>query len=311
MAKDPAVLFFIDKWLLATAEMKADCKSWYHSLILHQFDKKSLPNDIEELANLASVRASEFDRFKQVFEDVLKDKFKANDQGRLVNDFANEIIKNREQFKDKRSNAGKMSYFAKFMRKICSDENVIQFVLKNTDFNKLDTKNEQMLKQVFKQTSELYISVSVNTNVSVNESIINSTIVLEEPDLIFENKKSELINLLCQKLGYEGSLFSRQRSTVMAFVNSQIVDDEMYNHFINQFNNYQEYKKLSGEVEHNTTGYFGTQAMAFTNSAWNSENWELKLSNFKEKNKSQTKTQQLDDVFGQVANDMKNGHSTL
>src|ERR1700722_1341549 len=116
MSKDPACLFFIDKWLLATAEMKADCRGWYLNLILHQYDKKSLPNDIEELASLAGVRITEFDKFKQVFEQVLKHKFLSNETGRLENEFAHQIIKGREQFLKKRSDAGKLSYVLRYFK---------------------------------------------------------------------------------------------------------------------------------------------------------------------------------------------------
>lgn len=324
MAKDPAVLFFIDKWLLATKEMKPDCKCWYHSLILHQFDKKSLPNDIEELANLADVRISEFERFKQVFEQVLKHKFKPNEEGRLVNDFANEIIKNRDQFKDKRSNAGKMSYFAKFMRKICTDENIIQFVLKNTDFEKLDTKNQQMLEQVFKQTSELYISVSVSADVSVSKSnyTTNSNYTAEEffeeedqpiiTDHVLERKQSEIIDLICIANRFDqGEAFASNRRTVYSFVTTQLKSIGEIDHFTEQYRNYKEYKKQAKEIEHNFTGYFGTQAMQFSNGAWNIENYALKLEKLKTNNNKQTKTDKLNDVFGQVAQDLQNGYTTL
>src|ERR1700748_521328 len=114
MSKDPACLFYIDKWLLATAEMKADCGFWFLNLILHQFDKKDLPNDIEELANLARVRVSEFDKFKQVFEQVLKHKFMVNENGRLENEFTKDIIRGREMFLKKRSEAGKLSYVLRY-----------------------------------------------------------------------------------------------------------------------------------------------------------------------------------------------------
>lgn len=276
MAKDPAVLFYIDKWLLATKEMKPDCKAWYHSLILHHYDKKSLPNDIEELANLADVRFSEFEHFKQVFEQVLKHKFKLNEQGRLINDFANEIITNREQFKDKRSNAGKMSYFAKFMRKICTDENIIQYVLKHTDFEKLDTKNEQMLKQVFEQKSKLYISVNVIADTS--EDLNNYTIEYIEE---LKTKKNELTVLLCEKFGYSEMRFSDKQRLISAFVSVKILDDTDYDNFIIQFNSYDQYKKLSEEKRHAPEKLIGTQSEQFKDSVLLSENWEARLENYK------------------------------
>jgi len=289
MAKDPAVLFYIDKWLLATKEMKPDCKSWYHSLILHHYDKKSLPNDIEELANLADVRFSEFERFKQVFEQVLKHKFKINEQGRLINDFANEIITNREQFKDKRSNAGKMSYFAKFMRKICSDENVIQYVLKHTDFDILDTKNEQMLKQVFEQTSKLYISV--NGNADTSEDLNNYTISNTEE---LKAKKNELTLLLCEKFGWSEMRYSNKQRDVSAFVFVKILNDSDYDNFILQFKSYDEYKTLADEKRHAPEKLIGSQSEQFNDSVLLSENWEARLINFKQQ-KPKTKFDRVSD----------------
>lgn len=169
--KDPAALFFIDTWLTATAEMKADCRGWYLNLILHQFDKGSLPNDIEELASLAQVRFSEFDLFKQVYEQVLKHKFQLNSNGRLENAVATQILRAREDFKEKRSGAGKISAFIKFIRKhLCQDENVIFFVKQHVDLSKIDTKNQQVLKQVFEHLHQLYINGNGNnTTTTVGE----------------------------------------------------------------------------------------------------------------------------------------------
>lgn len=174
MAKDPACLFYIDKWFLATKEMKADCRGWFLNLILLQYDKGSLPSDMEELANFADVRVSEYEKFQQVFEQVLKHKFEEveiNGEIRLQNPFARDILMNRSQFLDKRSNAGKFSYITKFIYKyITKKKNEIEFIKSNINISELDLKNEQVLKQVLKQTLELLISVdvSVNKGLSIN-----------------------------------------------------------------------------------------------------------------------------------------------
>jgi len=193
--KDPAVLFYITNWLVSTKEMKADCRGWYLNLILHQYDKGDLPNDLVELANLADVRVDEYERFKQVFEQVLKHKFKQKENGRLSNDMAASVITKRETFKEERSNAGKISYFLKYCRKnLCQDENVLQLVKNSINFNDLDVKNEQMLKQVFEQvfeqTSELYINRNKNINNSsllgnsnnegIKEEVVKVIITLED-----------------------------------------------------------------------------------------------------------------------------------
>jgi len=170
--KDPAALFYIDKWLVATAEMDADLRGWYLNLILHQYDKKSLPNDVEALAVLANVKFSEFERFKQMFEQVLKHKFKQDDEGRLKQHFAAEVIQAREKFTEKRGLAGKIGYFIKFVKRVHGDDyKFIEYLKNEIDFEKLDTKNEDSLKQVLKQMLKLYININKDLNNNSNSNV--------------------------------------------------------------------------------------------------------------------------------------------
>jgi hypothetical protein len=165
MAKDPAALFYIDHWLVATREMRADCRGWYLNLVLHQFKSGDLPNDIEELANLAGVRISEFVLFQQVFQQVLKQKFEVLPTNRLRDLDAAEIIRSRELYKDKRAAAGRMSAFIKFIRKhLCQDENVIFYIKENVDPNKIETNDQHVLTQVFEQMFQLYINKNKDRN---------------------------------------------------------------------------------------------------------------------------------------------------
>lgn len=173
--KDPAALLYMDKWYAATMEMKADARAYYMDLILHQFNKGSIPNDLEEIANICRVRISEYDSFKQVFEQVLKQKFELNDEGRLENEFAKEVIRKRESFKEKRSLAGKLSYILKFAReKLKLSQKDIKMIKEKLDpeiISDLDTKNEQMLEQV------LNMCLDKKSNIlNVNEDVINNII---------------------------------------------------------------------------------------------------------------------------------------
>lgn len=167
MSKDPAVLIYINNWLSSTAGMDADCRGWYINLLLHNYDKGFLPGDIEELAVLANVKHSQFERFKQVFEQVLKHKFKENEDGSLINPKTEIVLKGREEFKEKRSEAGKKSYLSKFLAKHFPKQfrnsKLKAYVLDNIDLS-IDLKNEQVLKQVFEHLFELYINVNVNVN---------------------------------------------------------------------------------------------------------------------------------------------------
>lgn len=168
--KDPAALLYIDKWLVSTKGMKASARGWYLNLILHQYDKGSLPNNIEDLADFADVKHSEFEEFKQVFEQVLKQKFVENEDGRLINKFAQEIIQKRESFKEKRSESGKWSYILKYIRKNHLQNKDFELFLKdNIDLN-FDIKNKQLLEQVFKQNYELYINENEDKNINIDLS---------------------------------------------------------------------------------------------------------------------------------------------
>lgn len=187
MAKDPAVLFYINDWLTSTAEMDADVRGWYLNLLLHNYDKKDLPNDIEKLAVLCNVKFSEYERFKQVFEQVLKQKFELTSENRLTNERTNDILKNREIFKDKRSNAGKVSYIMKYMAKNYNkqykDKALNTFLKDNFDYS-IDLKNEQMLKQVFEQVFELYrnenesiVVIDISLNIKERENNFKKSIL--------------------------------------------------------------------------------------------------------------------------------------
>lgn len=191
MSKDPAVLFYINDWLTSTAEMDADVRGWYLNLLLHNYDKTDLPNDVEKLAVLCNVKFSEYERFKQVFEQVLKQKFEQTENNRLTNLRTNDILKNREIFKDKRSNAGKVSYVMKYLAKNYNKEYKIkalkEYVKDNFDYD-IDLKNEQVLKQVFEQVFELYR----NENESNNFKCIS--LKIEEREIEFKKAILEFKN---------------------------------------------------------------------------------------------------------------------
>lgn len=169
MAKDPAALLYIGTWLTATAEMDADARGWFLNLVLHQFDKGSLPNDVEKLAVLACVKFSEFERFKQVLNQVLMQKFKVNDEGRLENGYANTIITGREQFKDKRERSGNIGVVIKTAKSIKGYDYKAIVWLKERLYIGTDDDIEQAKdKQVLEQMLELYKNKDVNTNTIIN-----------------------------------------------------------------------------------------------------------------------------------------------
>lgn len=164
-AKDPAALFYIDKWIAGTQGMSGSAKGWYLDLILYQFDKGGIPNSIDEMSGICRVRPSEYAEFEQVFKQVLEQKFDKNESGQLENGFAKQIIKGRKAFKEKKSLSGKWSYVKKIILKKYKNTTSEQFKVyyKYFDFS-IDLKNEQVLEQVLEHIFELYINTNANGN---------------------------------------------------------------------------------------------------------------------------------------------------
>lgn len=117
MAKDPAFLMYYKQWLVSTAGWDADIRGWYINLLCHQADKPDgLPNDLESVAELAGVKNSQFSRFSECWKRTLEAKFKANEQGKLVNEKQEKVINNRKEFSEKQARRGLIGYFIKLTR---------------------------------------------------------------------------------------------------------------------------------------------------------------------------------------------------
>jgi len=216
--RDPAVLFYISDWLTSTKEMKADERGWFLNLILHQYDKGSLPDDVEELANLADVRFSEYALFEAKWKQVLKHKFKQMPDGRLANERMNEILRKRESFVEKRSSAGSIGYVVKFAKnELNLNTSQIDFLKENVDFATLDIKNKQMLEQVLKQVLKLYRNGNrvINKDTNINEEIVND---FENVWNLYDKKTGEK-----DKLKKKWDKLSEQdRSLIMAYIPNYI-----------------------------------------------------------------------------------------
>lgn len=254
--KDPAVLFYISDWLTSTGEMDADCRGWYLNLLLHNYDKKSLPCDIEKLAVLAGVKFSEFERFKQVFEQVLKHKFEQTDEhDRMTNHRMNEILRARETFTEKRSTAGKMSYIIKFFAKNYSNEfedsKLIEFVKSNVDLT-IDIKNEQVLKQVFEQMFELYRNGNGNKISNSNEGINTHSIF--EIDECAKQAQLDIIWIESVSMNHKIALI-KTKALINAFSLKLKADGELKKElkdFKQHFNNWLRFE-LKAKVDHKKT----------------------------------------------------------
>ena len=154
--------------------------------------------------------------------------------------------------------------------------------------NQNDNRNETHIEY-----NKSKVEVEVNT-----EDLGFEDFTLLDEDL--KEKKSELINLICEKYGYVEMRFANKQKLVMAYVSTVIKSIEDYDYFIDNVNCYIEYKKLSEEKHHGFDGLYGTQAERFEDGALQKENWRQKLINHQLYQKPKSTFEKTNDVFEQL-----------
>ena len=118
MAKDPAFLIMYKDILVSCADWDPDVLGWYLRLLCHQADKQGgLSPDLENLAALANVKFSQYARFSECWERMLKHKFELNDEGLLINLVQDGYLKDRREYKDKQALRGLVGYYVKLLKK--------------------------------------------------------------------------------------------------------------------------------------------------------------------------------------------------
>lgn len=121
MAQDPAFLMYYKDIVTSCASWDADELGWYVRLLCHQADKPNgLENDLESLAILASVKFSQFERFKLCWERRLKAKFEANPSGLIVNRRQEEVINKRKEYSESQSIKGIIGSLIKKVKSVTS-----------------------------------------------------------------------------------------------------------------------------------------------------------------------------------------------
>lgn len=191
MAKDPAALMYISNYLTTTAEMPGDALGWYTRLIMHHYDKGSLPVSIEKLATLANVSFSEFDRFKEVFKDYLEVLFVKNGEDRLINIETVNILEARASYKDEKSGGGKLGVFIKFLRKnYTKDEKLLSFIKDNVEMTELLDDNNMLIKEVFKEVFDKKVKLYIDTVKDTVIHQINPELNLKDENLVLGSVES-------------------------------------------------------------------------------------------------------------------------
>lgn len=172
MAKDPAVLIYFDKWISSTNGMKAHLRAWYMDLLFYQYDNPDgIPDDTDVIAGICRILPSEYQLLEQMLEQVLKLKFKLC-EGKWRNNFADEIISKRQDFKSKRAKSGNIGVIIKLAKTIKGFNTKYLARLKDSLFQMNDDEIEQAKnKQVLEQMLKLYINEDVNKDKSISKDI--------------------------------------------------------------------------------------------------------------------------------------------
>lgn len=163
--KDPAALVYIDKWTSSTSGMKAELRAWYFDLLLYQFDKGYIPNDVDEIAGICRVRPSEYNLFRVLLKQMLKQKFSKTKEGNYENKIAKEIIKKRGIYKSKKSKSGVLGAFVRYARsKFGATDDQVEFIKKRV-------KVEDLTSISLREKGEMLSSLLKLYNTNVNEDI--------------------------------------------------------------------------------------------------------------------------------------------
>lgn len=172
MIKDPAVLFYNDKWSASVAGIKSEFRAWYLDLIIYQFSNSGIPEDLDTMAGICHVLPSEYEKFTQFVSQFVPQKFrKCEETGLLINGVASEIIKKRELFKEKRSRSGIIGNIIKTLRKDAETDD--DFISKANSFLKNlsseELKNIQLIANPTHLRTHLR-TLLLNVNVIVIEN---------------------------------------------------------------------------------------------------------------------------------------------
>lgn len=95
-----------------------------------------------------------------------------------------------------------------------------------------------------------------------------------------ENDNSEFINQLVEEFGFTEMRFANMQRKVMEFV-SVLSHHKRLDHFKSQYQDYKDFKKLSGQISHAFPAFIGNIKEQFEDGAWNMDNWSKKLHNEK------------------------------
>lgn len=180
MNKDFTFPFYYKEWLVSTQGMPADVRGWYINLLCHQADKGALPNNIEDLADMAGVKISEYQRFVDGYNQWLHQKFNQTTNGGLENAKMKSVLNNRKEYLDNQSKKSKVAVFIRGKRK---NHSFSSDIWKTVSSKLMDLDISYLTKK------ETYKKYEVWFNQWLNQRLNPS--IESESDIIYSNNNIE------------------------------------------------------------------------------------------------------------------------
>jgi len=174
MAKDPAVLIYFDRWIASTNGLNAQFRAWYFDLLMYNYDKGSIPDDLDQIAGICRVLPSEYHLFNQMVNQVLKQKFNQKPDGSWYNEVTGEILRKREAFVEKRTKSSNIGVVVKAARKLkrCSDAHLekLKNYLYGLPAEEVERyKDNQMLNHLLNHLVNLYRNVDEDKDINIGK----------------------------------------------------------------------------------------------------------------------------------------------
>lgn len=190
MSKDPAFLFYYKDFDNDTASWEAESIGWYIRLLCYQAGNGELPSDLEEIAQIARVKFSEFQLFSERWACRLASKFAINDNGKLYNKKLSTIQENRKIDAVKSRKKSILSILGNYIKYNNLSEETIQNLKENFNHNDFisivdeqDRKNAILTKidEIITKSSLsdtlsdtlIYVNENVNESINIKEKKFN------------------------------------------------------------------------------------------------------------------------------------------
>ena len=254
MAKDPAFLFYYKDFDSDTADWEPEAIGWYVRLLCFQASNGYIPSEIEDLAMVARVKYSEFEKFSDRWASRIASKFKSLDDGKLHNKKLSDVQEN---------------------RKNSAVENSIRAIFGNfVKYGNLSEKEKSHLKKEFSKPNEFseikdyherkktIIDFLNQTLSEYNSSLAPRSHIVNEDVNVNVNKKEnktennitqvvETFHLMCPNLPHVKNITPARKSAIKARAK-----EYSYNEIGNVFQKVSESSFLNGDNEKNWMATF-------------------------------------------------------